>query len=136
MAVKQPIDTAMNWLKVAQLAFERKIYEQSIYALEMSVEIAFKAVLLSVKVEAPRVHDIRKVIDIYLAGNRRLPKTFTGSLDSYLSTFDELLKLRPFVGYGFESEIGRKELDVRAKRLLSECSRLVAACGRAIKGVE
>ncbi|EQD26864.1 Methyltransferase type, partial [mine drainage metagenome] len=35
---------------------------------EMSAEIALKAVMISLHVEVPKVHDIRKVVRVYLAG--------------------------------------------------------------------
>ncbi len=131
-----PIDTAKDWLEVAEIASDAKKYEQSLYALEMSVEIAFKAVLMSVNVEAPKVHDIRRVLRTFLIGNKSMPKAFTKELDGYISTFEDLLRLRPFVGYGFENGAGKKMMEEQAKAMLPKCAKIVSACEDAIGHVQ
>ena len=136
MVVKPPIETAKDWLQTAELTLDAKKYEQSLYALEMSVEIAFKAVLLSVRVEAPKAHDIRKIVHTYLVGNKKMPKQFLGDLDDYISTFGTLLRLRPLVGYGFESDVEKGVLEDQAKELWAKCSKIVIACQGAIKNAE
>jgi len=134
--VKKPIDTARDWLIAAEATMEAEKYEQSLYSMEMSVEIAFKAVLISVKADAPKLHDVRRVLNTMLSGSRKVPKEFIANLDSYTSTFGTLLSIRSMVGYGFESGTASMELDKQAKELLPKCRAIVKACEEAVKHAE
>jgi HEPN domain-containing protein len=134
--VKTPIETSKDWLKTAEITLNAERYGQSLYALEMSVEIAFKAVLLSIHVEVPKVHDIRKTVKTFLSGNKKMPKKFADELDDYLSTFENLLSLRSIVGYGFESGLESAELEKQAESLVPKCHKIIIACEYAIKNIE
>ncbi|MEM3572450.1 MAG: HEPN domain-containing protein [Candidatus Micrarchaeaceae archaeon] len=131
--VKTPIETAKDWLQTAELALNAGRYEQAIYALEMSVEIAFKAVLISMRVEVPKVHDIRKPISLFLQGNKAVPKDFLNELDDYISTFKTLLSLRSMVGYGFEGGFENIDMKKQAEILFTKCRRIIAACETAVQ---
>lgn len=130
--MKTVIEAARDWLATAEMSSKSKRYEQSLYAMEMSVEIAFKAVLLSLKLEVPKVHDISEIAREYLAGNRKLPKEFLEGLEDYLNTFNVLLGFRPIVGYGFEETFGKWDFSTEARKLLPECTKIVSACEGAI----
>jgi len=134
--VKTPIETAKDWLDTAKITSNAGRYEQSLYALEISVEIALKAVLISVHVEVPKVHDIRKTVKTFLLGNKKIPKSFIDQLDDYSSTFATLLMLRSIVGYGFEGGIDSAEIERQAKILLPKCSDMIATCENAIKHID
>lgn len=131
--VKRPIDTAWDWFQTAEMALRGGKPEQALYALEMSVEIALKAVLVSMRVEVPKVHDIRRVARTFLTGSKVLPKSFLENLDGYIATFETLLSMRSMVGYGFEGENEEKELEAQAKALMPECKKIIAACEEAIR---
>ena len=108
--VKTPMAVAKSWLRNANRNMGDREYELSLYSLEMAVEIAFKAVLISINIDPPKVHDIRDTIRISLNGNKKISKQFSEGLDGYLSTFGELLSLRSMAGYGFEVGIESAEL--------------------------
>lgn len=131
--VRTPIETAKGWLKTAEVAFDAGIYEQSLYALEMSVEIALKAVLIATHVEVPKVHDITDVVRTFLVHNKKLPKEFADNIPDYLSTFKSLVEIRPFVGYGFENKNERIWFDKQAQELMPKCTKIVKSCENAIK---
>lgn len=130
---RQPIDTAEDWFQTGEMAFNGGKPEQALYALEMSVEIALKTVLISMRVEVPKVHDIRRVARTFLAENKALPKPFRDNFDTYIATFETLLSIRSMVGYGFEGEKEKKELEAQAKSLIPECARIIRACEEAIR---
>lgn len=132
----EPIETAKDWLEMAELAMEAGKYAQTAYSLEMAVEIALKAVLIAVHVEVPKVHDIRKAAKMFLAGNRSLPKSFLEELDGFLATFETLLRLRPIVGYGFEAGAAKSDIKEQAERLLPKCAIVITECGKAVKHLE
>ena len=73
---------------------------------------------------------------LFLSGNKSLPKQFTGSIDDYMKTFETLLRLRSFAGYGFESSIDQKELEQQAEVLLPKCKELVKGCETAIEHMD
>lgn len=131
--VNAPIETAKDWLQTAKITSDAGIYGQSIYALEMAVEIALKAVLLSVHVDVPKVHDVRKTVKTFIVGNKDVPKSFRDGLDHYMPIFETLLNLRAMVGYGFEGGAESKELEMQAKTLIPKCSEIILACEKAIK---
>lgn len=63
-----------------------------------------------------------------LIGNKKVPVDFIGSIDGYLSTFEELLGLRAMVGYGFEGDIETAQLHDKAALLPVKCSGIVNKC--------
>ena len=136
MGVNSPVEVAKDWLKSAELLKGVKRYEQSLYAMEMASEIALKTVLLATKTEFPKVHDIRKAVMLFLSGNKKVPKQFANNLDSHMKTFETLLRLRSFAGYGFESSMDPKELEQQAQSLLPKCKELVKDCESAIIYIE
>ncbi|EQD78786.1 HEPN domain protein, partial [mine drainage metagenome] len=133
---ERAIETSKNWYETARMAASAGIYSQALYSLEMSVEIALKAVLISIHVEVPKVHDIRKVVRMYLVGNISVPQTFLSKLDVFLEVFDTLLRMRSMVGYGFEGTIDPEELRNQVDILLPQCSELVDECARALGHIE
>lgn len=131
--VKKAIETAKDWLETADITLSAKRYEQSIYSLEMSVEIALKAVLIELNVDVPKVHDIRNVAVTFLRGNSKVPKQFLLDLGGFLTDFDTLLRLRSAVGYGFETGFDASKLKKIADELYSKGERIVEACEEAIE---
>lgn len=136
MAIENAIETSKNWYETARLAASGGIYSQALYSLEMSVEIAFKAVLISVHVDVPKVHDIRRVIRMHLTGNNLLPKTFLEGLEGFLDTFETLLRMRSMVGYGFEGILDKEQMLKQFETLLSPSGNLISECEMAIRDIE
>lgn len=134
--MKTAIEAANDWLKTAEASLKVGLYEQSLYSMEMSVEIAFKAVLLSLNVEYPKIHDITEIARYHLSGNGKLPKAFKEGLQDYLATFNLLLGFRPIVAYGFGERFQGEDFKGRARRLLPECKKIISACEKAIKAVK
>ncbi|MHB1708590.1 MAG: HEPN domain-containing protein [Thermoplasmataceae archaeon] len=136
MAVERAMETSKNWYETARIAASAGIYSQALYSLEMSVEIALKAVLISLHVEVPKAHDIRKVVRVYIAGNKSLPHTFLNKLDNILEVFESLLRMRSMVGYGFEGVLDKEELQKQVNVMLPQCSDLVDECEKAIQHID
>lgn len=133
MEVETAIENAKDWLKTAEVAAGAGKYPQALYSLEMAVEIAFKAVLISIHVEMPKVHDTRKTVRVFLAGNKSIPKSFSERLDDFLVTFETLLKIRSLVGYGLETSAGKNEIKDLAVHFLPKCAQIINECEKAIK---
>ena len=132
MAIETAIETSKNWYETARLAASAEIYSQALYSLEMGAEIALKSVLISLHVEVPKVHDIRKVARLYLSSNTSVPKAFVKKLDWMLEVFEDLLRMRSIVGYGFEGVVDKEELRVQLEVLLPKCLDLIDESEKAV----
>ena len=111
----EPIETAKDWLEMAELAMEAGKYAQTAYSLEMAVEIALKAGPYCSSRGGAESARHKEGGQMFLAGNRSLPKSFLEELDGFLATFETLLRLRPIVGYGFEGWRGQIRQKEQAK---------------------
>ncbi|MCL4336169.1 MAG: HEPN domain-containing protein [Candidatus Thermoplasmatota archaeon] len=136
MEVENAISSAKDWLEAARVTAEAKVYSQALYSMEMAVEIAFKAVLIAMHVEVPKVHDVRRAVRIYLRGNKLISQSFLADLENYLATYETLLRIRPIVGYGFEKGISKDEMRNQVSSLFPLCSRIIDECEKAIESIE
>lgn len=123
------LDDALRWLNSARRSGDSGDYNLGIYGLEMSLEIALKAVLIALKVDYPKVHDILPVIRLAIKENRsKLPEAFVNNESFVLDTLRELLKLRGPAGYTFSSNIKIADLEGDYKRYLKDVTKIFALC--------
>jgi HEPN domain-containing protein len=134
--VTTAIEAAKDWLKSAELNLNAGMPAQSLYSLEMAVEIAFKAVLISLDIEVPKVHDIEKTIRAHIAVDGRMPKWFLDELEDYLSTFGTLLELRMPAGYVFEQGFKKEGIEQEAKMLIPKCRKILQSCEKVVKAID
>ncbi len=132
VGMPEPMESAKWWLSSAELNMKAKIYAPALYSMEMAVEIAFKAVLISVHVDVQKVHDIRKIIGMFLVGNNALPRSFSEEIDEFLKTFERLLEMRSGVGYGFEGKVTMEGIKRQAEELFPKCAKIVLECEKAV----
>lgn len=125
---------AEYWLIAAEKSKDDGGYKLAVYALEMSLETALKAVLLSFRVEPPKTHNIVAFMrESVRNGGETMPKRFVSELDPMLSTFQLLLDNRNTAGYSFSTgsetpflkRIAEESLP-KAKRYLGLCKDLVS----------
>ncbi|MDE1810544.1 MAG: HEPN domain-containing protein [Candidatus Micrarchaeota archaeon] len=116
------------WLATAQAALGKGIGTTALYCAEMAVEIALKGVLLELRVDIPKSHNIVPLARACIEENRKkLPKEFNERLEFVLGTLSELLDLRPLAGYAFERNVDEGELGEKAKdyvKMAAEATRL------------
>jgi HEPN domain-containing protein len=127
------LDDAMRWLNSAKRSGDSGDYNLGIYGLEMSLEIALKAVLIALKVDYPKVHDVLPVIRLAIKENRsKLPGAFVNNESFVLDTFRELLKLRGPAGYTFSSNIKIADLEGDYKRYLKDVIKIFGLCKESV----
>jgi HEPN domain-containing protein len=127
--------SAERWLNSARINAKAGSYDTAIYSLEMSVEIALKALLLALGTDVPKSHAIGDLVLESVQGNRRLPKELVENAGSIVRLFNSLVSLRPVSGYAFETKSGLKELRARYERHVGEAENAVELCGKAVSSI-
>ncbi len=126
-------DDAQRWLNSAMRSGDAGDYNLGIYGLEMSVEIALKAVLIALRVDYPKVHDILPTVRFAIKENySKLPAEFISNESFILDTLRELLKLRGPAGYTFNSNIKIMDLESDYKGYLKDSIKILNLCKKSI----
>lgn len=128
------VGSADRWLDSAKLNAKSGNYDAALYSLEMSVEIALKAVLLSLEIDVPRVHAINDAVTLALQ-DRRAPKEFKDKVPTVLSTFNALLSLRSVGGYVFETRASLADLKTLYGKYKEEAEGVVKLCGDSVRKI-
>ncbi len=106
---KRAIRDAEEWFKSALLNKQAENYSKCVYALEMSVEIALKAILILSGKDYPKRHDVFDLLEETVLGNPgKFSEEFQERLPEIRRTFRVLLSSRAASGYGFDSQ-GKEE---------------------------
>ncbi len=103
--VKSALDNASRWYSTAKEAYAAKNYDNSVYAMEMALEIGLKAVLISEGVDYPKIHDVTAVIRMSLNADINKKGINQDTVDDMLSTMQVLLKYRNAAGYMFSNNV-------------------------------
>lgn len=127
------VASAKRWLNSAGRNAGGGDYDTALYSLEMSVEIALKAVLFALGLEVPRMRSISDLATEALKGDSRLPKEFREETDSMVGTFNALINLRPTSGYMFETTSTLTELKKKYEAYKGNAERTVDLCENAVR---
>ena len=127
--------TARRWLSSAKLNAKVGNYDSALYSLEMAVEISMKALLLSLGMEVPKVHDICDIVSDALKNDRRIQHQLKGRMSSSIDTFNELLGLRSVSGYVFETGTSLKELKEKYENYAGKAEEIVGIYGKAVESI-
>ena len=125
----EAIRTAESWIKTAETMLGEKVYNTALYSEEMAVEIALKAVMLSMGIEPPKVHNIIESVEANVLSSNNVPKKYKEELKEITrSLFPELLRNRQISGYTFNYNINKKELELLAEKYFEAATDAVALC--------
>ena len=127
------IESARRWLNSARINASAGSYDAALYSLEMSVEIALKALLLSLGIEVPRTHSIGDLVIESVRDNKRLPKELAQNADKIVGLFNSLAALRPISGYIFETKSSLRDMKVKYDKYANEADAVIEMCGKAVK---
>ncbi len=108
--VKSALDNAFRWYSTAQEAYVAKNYDNAVYALEMSLEIGLKAILIRNGVEYPKIHDVSGVVRPFLTVGTNKNRTDQSTIDKMLGSFQVLLMYRNAAGYMFSNNVSMDTL--------------------------
>jgi HEPN domain-containing protein len=128
----EAVRSAKRWLVSAELNAGKGNYDSALYSLEMSVEIAMKAVLLSIGIDVPKSHRIGDVFTASVRDEKRLPEEFKRHVEECVDIFNALLELRAAGGYMFESKTTMDELRTEYERYRKDAENVVGLCAVAV----
>lgn len=131
---KEAIKTAETWVETAEATLKNKIYNTALYSEEMAVEIALKAVLLSVGIEPPKVHNIMQVIETNIMKSDKLDSKDKYEIKRISRTLlPDLLNIRQISGYTFNYNINQKDLENMAVKYIDEVKSTVKTCRKIVE---
>ncbi len=130
---KAAIERAKEWLKSATLNRDNDNYAKNLYDLEMSLELAIKAVMLALGKNFPKKHEIGTLFrQTAIANKNKLPKELNESLEEIETTFNELLELKAASGYNFESDVSKEDFKAFSKKYHNKAVNSIGLCERAV----
>ncbi len=127
------IESAKRWLRSAELNAKAGNYDSALYSLEMANEIAFKAVLITLGVDAPKTHNISDVFAKSVSADKKASKIFEGRMDAAIDTFRSLLELRSISGYIYETRYDVRALKGKYNSYAKPVEDIVGTCEKAVK---
>lgn len=127
------IGSAKRWLRSAELNAKAGNYDSALYSLEMANEIAFKAVLMSLGVDAPKTHNISDVFSRSVGADRKASKAFEGRMDAAVDTFRSLLELRSISGYIYETKYDVIALKGKYRSYAKPVEDVIGVCEKVVK---
>ena len=129
----EAIRTAESWIKTAETMLGGKVYNTALYSEEMAVEIALKAMMLSIGIEPPKVHNIIESVETNVLDSNNVPKKYKEELKEITrSLLPELLRNRQLSGYTFNYNINQKDLEKLAVKYLEASKKAVETCKKAV----
>ena len=129
---RDAIESAKRWLSSSIANAEAGNYDLAVYSLEMSTEIAMKALLFFTGVEAPKTHAIGDLVIKTVKEDTRLSKILGTEIDEFVHTFNSLSTLRSISGYIFETRSTMEDMKEKYEKLAKQTRRIVEMCDRAI----
>lgn len=126
------IETSKLWFKAAEDTRKGGSYNVSLYSLEMSLEIALKAILMAVNMDPPKTHDIGNVVKRVL--NRLENKNIDDQeITEMVDLFYVLLGLRNESGYMYDSRISNAALKELVDKYFEPTQKGLEKCRDVIK---
>ncbi len=125
------ISDAEDWFKTGRAAADVKAYNSALYSLEMAVEIAIKAVLLKLKIDVPKEHNILRLIESFKE-EKTLSQNFIKNTLMIEDTFKALLEFRNISGYRFQYGVSKELLKQRYIKYEEPALRVVELCKKEV----
>lgn len=119
-----------RWLQGASRALEDGRWDDVVFSSQMAVEVASKAVLFAMGIDAPKQHDVSALFR-EVGSEKMIPRWFpTERLASSISTFSGL---RALAEYAYERGVGGDHFKGEAPGLLKDAEDHVSACRKLLE---
>jgi HEPN domain-containing protein len=126
---RRAIEDAREWFDSARLNLGAGNFSKSVYALEMAVEIAMKAILIASARDYPKRHDVYDLLEEAVMSNPgKFSLKFKSSLPAIKSCFRALLNFRTASGYGFDTHAKTDDFREVADRYYSRVEEILNLC--------
>jgi HEPN domain-containing protein len=124
-----------KWLRACEVDRKNGLYSVALYSLEMSVEMALKAVLFKLGIEVPKTHNVAGQIRAVAKENAKIGKEFSGRIDKITDVFSTLVEYRAPSGYSFEYNFSEKELKDKLDGLYAESKSIIELCRKTVRSL-
>ncbi len=129
------LESSGKWLKACEVNRKNRLYGVALYSLEMSVEMALKAVLYKLNIEVPKMHNITGQMRAVAKENTKLSKEFRDSIDKITDVFSTLIEYRAPSGYSFEYNFSENELKDKLEGLYAESKTIIELCRKTVRSM-
>lgn len=129
------IESAGRWMKAAELNAGVGNYDSALYSLEMSAEIALKAVLLALRIDIPKTHNIADVFLQSVGEDKRASNAFGPNVGRMIETFRTLLELRSVSGYIYETRYNMGALKAKYESNIDDVVEIVDSCKKFVRQI-
>lgn len=126
------IENAKRWLSSSSANAERGNYDLAVYSLEMSIEIALKALVFSTGMDVPKTHSIGDRVTKIVMEDVNLARRLGGEIDEFVHTFNSLSTLKSISGYIYETRSTLDDMRRTYEKFAREVTRIVGLCDKAI----
>lgn len=130
--IKLYIEDAKRWFAVAKLSMDNSLSDKAMYAMEMSLEMVLKAVLLAFGAEFPKTHNVSELLRNEVR-NSKVAEETKDKLYTWMDTFDYLLEFRNASGYRAQSSIADADFKDKANKKFGVVKDAVDNCESIIK---
>ena len=130
---RDAIESAKRWLSSSVANASAGNYDLAVYSLEMSAEIALKALLFFTGVDAPKTHSIGDMVMRAVKEDATLSKKLGKDIDEFVHTLNSLSTFRSISGYIFETRSTLEDMRVKYERFSKETAKIVEMCDSAIR---
>ena len=103
-----------------------------VYSLEMSIEIALKALVFSTGMDVPKTHSIGDRVTKIVMEDVNLARRLGGEIDEFVHTFNSLSTLKSISGYIYETRSTLDDMRRTYEKFAREVTRIVGLCDKAI----
>ena len=132
--IEAALETSRLWFKAAEDTRKGGSYNVSLYSLEMSLEIALKAILMTMRIDPPKTHDVGNVVKRILVElkNKDIDKR---EITEIVDLFYVLLGLRNESGYMYDSRMSNSSLKELVDKYFEATQKALEKCRRIIKSL-
>lgn len=128
------ISDSNDWLKSAEIQIKNGLYSKALYSLEMSLEIALKAIMISLNADSLKSHNVIDAAEKTIEINKdKISIGFIKKEPEIKNLFILLLMYRNASGYSFDSNISKEEFKKKSEELVDKVISAVEYCGKEVK---
>ena len=132
--IEAALETSRLWFKAAEDTRKGGSYNVSLYSLEMSLEIALKAILMTMRIDPPKTHDVGNVVKRILVElkNKDIDKR---EITEIVDLFYVLLGLRNESGYMYDSRMSNSSFKELVDKYFEATQKDLEKCRRIIRSL-
>ena len=130
------LSNSRSWYLSAEINAQRNQYDIAVYSLEMSMEIALKALLLGFDMDVPRTHNIGNLILKKLRESKSISPEDAEKLMEYVDEYYDLLRMRNVAGYGYEAHPESKRMENAFNRYIGIVKDTIDICENIVNSIQ